>query len=132
LIAADVDSRSTESSLESDAAGTANATAALANPKSTPLLAHSAFKPPFPTTTHIAIQENSDVSLSLSKDADIQASESPFNPKIYKCTGYSNEPWEWFDGTPGRDSRFTIDIENGSTDEFVTPSLYSSDTNSLD
>jgi hypothetical protein len=43
---------------------------------------------------------------------------SPYNPTVYKCTGYSNEPWEWFDGAPGSDSRFTIDLENGSTDKY--------------
>jgi hypothetical protein len=43
---------------------------------------------------------------------------SPFNPATYKCTGYrEDEPYEYFDGEPGKDFRFTIDLEGGSTDQ---------------
>ena len=43
---------------------------------------------------------------------------SPFNPDTYKCTGYkSDEPYEYFDGTLGKDARFSIDLEGGSTDQ---------------
>jgi hypothetical protein len=43
---------------------------------------------------------------------------SPYNPKVYKCTGYSDDVYEYFDGAPGpdKDQRFTIDIEHGTTD----------------
>lgn len=43
---------------------------------------------------------------------------SPYNPKIYKCTGYRDEVYQYFDGSAGldKDQRFTIDIEYGSMD----------------
>lgn len=52
---------------------------------------------------------------------------SPYNPASYVCTGYGNEPYEYFDGTPGtdRDHRFTIDLEEGSMDQSVSISDHS-------
>jgi hypothetical protein len=42
---------------------------------------------------------------------------SLYNPEVYKCTGYGTEPYEYFDGAQGKDDRFTIDLEGGSTDQ---------------
>jgi hypothetical protein len=42
---------------------------------------------------------------------------SPYNPNVYKCKGYGEEEYEYFDGVPGGDARFTIDLEGGSTDQ---------------
>ena len=43
---------------------------------------------------------------------------SPYNPEVYKCTGYRDEVYEYFDGSydPGCDQRFSIDIDDGSMD----------------
>lgn len=42
---------------------------------------------------------------------------SPYNPEVYNSTGYGDEPYVYFDGAPGKDDRFTIDLEGGSTDQ---------------
>lgn len=46
---------------------------------------------------------------------------SPYNPDKYNCQGYGDEDYEYFDGLPGpgKDHRFTIDLEHGSMDRSV-------------
>ena len=46
---------------------------------------------------------------------------SPYNPDKYNCQGYGDEEYEYFDGLPGpgKDHRFTIDLEHGSMDRSV-------------
>ena len=46
---------------------------------------------------------------------------SPCNPDKYSCKGYGDEDYEYFDGLPGpgKDHRFTIDLEHGSMDRSV-------------
>jgi hypothetical protein len=56
-------------------------------------------------------------------DPNVYQYRSPYNPKLYKCTGYGEEEYEYFDGSPGwpgqKDERFTIDLEGGSMDRYV-------------
>jgi len=58
-------------------------------------------------------------------EADYRA-RSPYNPDRYKCTGYGDDEWEYFDGK-GQDMRFTIDLEGGTTDRYVYKSLVNAD-----
>ena len=57
-------------------------------------------------------------------EADYRA--RPYNPDRYKCTGYGDDEWEYFDGQ-GQDMRFTIDLEGGTTDRYVYKSLVNAD-----
>jgi hypothetical protein len=41
----------------------------------------------------------------------------PYDPFIYRCSGYDTETYEWFEGkSSAKDRRFSIDLENGSMD----------------
>lgn len=57
--------------------------------------------------------------ISVERVADCYQDTSPYNPKVYKCVGYGGELYEYFDRRPGKDGRFTIDLEEGSTDRLV-------------
>lgn len=57
--------------------------------------------------------------MSVEQVADCYQDTSPYNPEVYKCVGYEDELYEYFDGRPGKDGRFTIDLEEGSTDRSV-------------
>ena len=62
--------------------------------------------------------ETSSSSSAVTDEQPSYQMTSPYNPDVYKCTGYRGEPYEYFDGTPGegKDQRFTIDIEHGTMD----------------
>ena len=57
-------------------------------------------------------------------DPDYPA-RSPYNPERYRCSGYDDSDWVFFDGSPekGKDQRFTIDLEGGSMDRYVTSDI---------
>jgi len=62
--------------------------------------------------------ETSSSSAAVSDEQPSHQMTSPYNPNVYKCTGYRGEPLEYFDGTPGEgnEQRFTIDLEHGTMD----------------
>lgn len=67
---------------------------------------------------HDLLPESSSV---LSDDTEDSSLSSRFNPEVYTCSGYKDEVWEFFDGSPGQDARFTIDLEGGSMDRYDFP-----------
>jgi hypothetical protein len=49
-----------------------------------------------------------------------------YNPKVYTCYCYDYGPEQYFDGKAGprSNSRFTIDLEGGTMDRYVTYQLF--------
>lgn len=58
-----------------------------------------------------------DASAIKDKESTTSSSIDPYDPSMYRCTGYETKGYVWFDGgSDAVDSRFIIDLENGTMD----------------